>query len=226
MTFLDDLNDKAHHGGISNFPESSVSEIIDRNDAFAQGMRKYVASKVAEALAEHDRQQGGRTDKTVNKRLGIVIRVHMSVPTAGSKLPSLQDVSHRKNIFASQKTILSFPLRDDKLARMLQTLVLGCYVGATAILILYSPALFVKLLIAVSIFMAIRNVARADVQSLQLDDNSDSTDLLLVPIDFALHLLQEKAQALTRMTVVAALNMLVQVLEGEAEGVKVDIKIE
>jgi hypothetical protein len=204
----------------------SVSDILDRNDALAQGMRKYVASKVTEALVEHDCQQGGRTDKTVNERLGIVIRVHITAPAAGSKLSSSQVVFHCKNIFASQKTILSFPLRDEKLARMLQTLVLGCYVGATAILIMYSPALFVKLLTAVSIFMAIKNVAKADVQSLQLDDNSDSTDLLLVPIDFVLHLLQEKARILIRTTVIAAVNMLVQVLEGVAESVKVDVNIE
>jgi hypothetical protein len=72
--------------------------------------------------------------------------------------------------------------------------------------------------------MAIGNVVKADAQSLQLRGNSGSTDLLLAPVNYALDLLQEKFRIYIRMTMVAALTMLIQILQGVAEGVEVDVR--
>jgi hypothetical protein len=198
--------------------------IFGRNDTFAQGISEYVASKVAEALTEHDRQQDQCTDRIAHQQLDIVFHVHMSAPIAGIKSVDRQAVPRRKNIFEGQKTILTLPLQDEKLARLLQILVLGCYIGAAARIIMHSPVLFVRLLIAVFFFLTIGNAVKADEQALQLGDNNGSTDVLLAPINYALDLLQEKTRMYIRMAMIAALTMLVQVLQSVAEGVKVDVK--
>ena len=61
--------------GRSSHRKSFVSNIFDYDSSLSQGVGEYVTSKIAEALAEHDRAHRSNVDARANSSVHITIKV-------------------------------------------------------------------------------------------------------------------------------------------------------
>jgi hypothetical protein len=218
-----DTDDEDSNKNYSYIQDTFISNSFARNEVLSQGVREYVASRIAEALKEHDEKQA---DTIVTRP--IHINIHLNVPIfTGAISSSGSQVAHRRqNVLEGPKTILALPIKDMKLARMLQIVVLGCYIAITLALIVHSVVLFARTFVVFLLSLGIYAAATAIRQSSHNVGNDSSSDLLLAPIQCIAGYLFGKSQRCTRMAIISAMAMFVEALRGMTEDVKVDPKAE
>jgi hypothetical protein len=180
------------------------------NTQLKQGIREYVATKITEALKEYDQKEA---KPSITKPVHITIHLSLPASTAAVNSNDPQIAPRRQNIFQGSKSILALPIKDMKLARALQVIVIGCYIATAFALIFQGAELFIKTFVAFLLFLIIYAAVMESKQSSQNIGSGDSSDLLLAPVAYVADLLLEKFQNRTRMVMIAAITMFVDVLQ-------------
>ena len=163
--------------------KSFASNIFDDDSSLSQGIRGYVTSKIAEALAEHNRERQGDADATVNNigPLNLIIKIDAAGLAKANTSKRLIGDNGKIGDFLERLTIGPFEISNAQLERDIQFGVMATY----ALILLYASLLgpkvvlltFWKLAIVLDIYAAVS-------RQLCWTENVER-NVLLAPVFFA-----------------------------------------
>ena len=195
--------------GRSSHRKSFASNIFDDNNFLSQGIREYITSKIAEALAEHDRAHCSDVNAMAKPSVHITIKVDgIGLLEAEKPIrPSISD--KRTDMFAQPSTIGSVTITSPLLARIAQLVVLTLY----AVALLGASLLGLRGLLLVIWRMAIAlGMYTAMLQQLSWTENVER-DVFLAPVFSFASVATGMGEQLLNQVRVAMVAVLVEILE-------------
>ncbi|CAN9079655.1 unnamed protein product [Alternaria alternata] len=164
--------------GRSSHRKSFTSKIFDDDSSLSQGIREYITSKIAEALAEHDRAHCSNVDTRANPSVHITIKVD-DIGLSKAEKPIRPSISDKKtDMFTQPSTIGPVTITSPLLAQKAQLVILTLYVVALLGASLLGPRslLFViwRMAIALGVYTAV-------LQQLSWTGNVER-DVFLAPV--------------------------------------------
>jgi hypothetical protein len=195
--------------GCSSHRNSFASNTFDDDSSLSQGIRKYVTSKIAEALAEHDRAHRSNVDARANPSVHITIKVEGTGLSKAEK-PTRPGISDKKtDMFTQLSTIGPVTITSPLLARNAQLVALTLY----AVALLGASLLGPKSLLLVIWRTAIAlGMYTAVLQQLSWTENVERDVFLASVFSFASVATGIGEQLLNQVRV-AMVSVLVEILE-------------
>jgi len=195
--------------GRSSHRKSFASNIFDDDSSLSQGIRKYITSKIAEALAEHDRAHCSNVDATTNPSVHITIKVG-GIGLLEAEKPTRPSISDKKDDMSAQpSTIGPVTITSPLLARNAQRVALTLY----AVALLGASLLGPRSLLLVIWRMAIAlGMYTAVLQQLSWTGNIEH-DVFLAPVFFFATVATGMGQQLLNQVRVVMIAVLVEILE-------------
>ena len=195
--------------GCSSHRNSFASNTFDDDSSLSQGIRKYVTSKIAEALAEHDRAHRSNVDARANPSVHITIKVEGTGLSKAEK-PTRPGISDKKtDMFTQLSTIGPVTITSPLLARNAQRVVLTLYAVALFGASLLSPRSLLlviwRMAIALGIYTAV-------LQQLSWTENVER-DVFLAPVFSFASVATGIGEQLLNQVRVAMVAVLVEILE-------------
>jgi hypothetical protein len=195
--------------GRSSHRKSFASNIFGDNNSLSQGIREYITSKIAEALAEHDRAHCSNVNARANPSVHITIKVD-GVGLLEAEKPTRPSISDKKNDMSAQpSTIGPVTITSPLLARNAQLVVLTFYAGALLGASLLGP----RSLLLVIWRMAIAfGMYTAVLQQLSWTENVER-DVFLAPVSFFASVATGMGEQLLNQVRVVMIAILVEILD-------------
>lgn len=195
--------------GCSSHRKSFVSNIFDYDSSLSQGIREYVTSKIAEALAEHDRAHRSNVDARANSSVHITIKVD-GIGLLEAEKPTRPSINDKKDDMSAQpSTIGPVTINSPLLARNAQLVVLTLYV----VTLLGASLLGPRSLLLVIWRMAITlGMYTAVLQQLSWTGNVER-DVFLAPVFSFVSVATGTGEQLLNQVRVAMVAVLVEILE-------------
>ncbi|KAI4636708.1 hypothetical protein J4E93_011032 [Alternaria ventricosa] len=162
--------------------KSFASNIFDDDSSLSQGIREYVTSKIAEALAEHNRERQGDADATVNNigPLNLIIKIDAAGLVKANISKRLIGDDGKIGEFPERLTIGPFEISNAQLGRDIQFGVMAIYAIAFLGASLLGPKTLLLTLWKSAIFMG---VYAALLRQLCWTEKVER-DVLLAPVCF------------------------------------------
>jgi hypothetical protein len=194
--------------GRSSHRKSFTSDIFDDDSSLSQGIREYITSKIAEALAEHDRAHCSNVDATTNPSVHITIKVG-GIGLLEAEKPARPSISDKKtDIFTQHSTMGPVTITSPLLARNAQLVVLILY----AVTLLGASLLGPRSLLIVIWRMAIAlGMYTAVLQQLSWTKNVER-DVFLAPVFFFASVATGMGEQLLNRVRVVTIAILVEIL--------------
>jgi len=162
--------------------KSFASNIFDDDSSLSQGIREYVTSKIAEALADHNRERQGGADATVNNigPLNLIIKIDAAGLANANTYKRLIGDDGKIGDFPERLTIGPFEISNAQLERDIQFGVMAMYAIALLSASLLGPKTMLLTLWKSAIFMG---VYAALLRQLCWTEKVER-DVLLAPVCF------------------------------------------
>ncbi|CAN9090166.1 unnamed protein product [Alternaria alternata] len=195
--------------GRSSHRKSFASNIFDDDSSLSQGIREYITSKIAEALAEHDRAHCSNVDATTNPSVHNTIKVDYICLSKAEK-PIRPSTSDKKtDMFTLPSTIGPVTITSPLLARNAQLVVLTLY----AVALLGASLLGPRSLLLVIWRMAIAlGMYTAVLQQLSWTENVER-DVFLAPVFFFASVATGMGEQLLNQVRVVMIAVLAEILD-------------
>ncbi|KAI4917829.1 uncharacterized protein J4E92_008766 [Alternaria infectoria] len=186
--------------------KSFASNIFDDDSSLSQGIREYVTSKIAEALAEHNRERQSDADATVNNigPLNLIIKIDAAGLAKANISKRLIGDDGKIGDFLERLTIGPFEISNAQLERDIQFGVMAMYAIAFLSASLLGPKTLLLTLWKSAIFMG---VYAALLRQLCWTEKVER-DVLLAPVCFVVSVATGMGEQLldqVRMMMVAVL---------------------
>jgi hypothetical protein len=162
---------------------------FDREEPLSHGLQKYVATKVAEALKERDRQQAKDTEKPSASPLLISFHMDMTIPKSPTASQMPPTVALRTRIVEGPKSLANITIKHPLAVIALQLIVVAYYVDLALRVFLYGP-----LSMFTSIFLDVLVLSAYVTWIARIGNVVTGSDLLLTPLEYIRDLLLEKTQ--------------------------------
>ncbi|KAI4647176.1 uncharacterized protein J4E79_010327 [Alternaria viburni] len=186
--------------------KSFASNIFDDDSSLSQGIREYVTSKIAEALAEHNRERQGNANHTVNNigPLNVIFKIDAAGLAKANISKRLIRDDGKIGDFPERLTIGPFEISNAQLERDIQFGVMAMYAIAFLSASLLGPKTLLLTLWKSAIFMG---VYAALLRQLCWTEKVER-DVLLAPVCFVVSVATGMGEQLldqVRMMMVAVL---------------------
>jgi len=186
--------------------KSFASNIFDDDSSLSQGIREYVTSKIAEALAEHNRERQGDADATVNNigPLNLIVKIDAAGLAKANTFKRLIGDDGKIGDFPERSTIGPFEISNAQLERDIQFGVMAIYAIAFLSASLLGPKTLLLTFWKSAIFMG---VYAALLRQLCWTEKVER-DVLLAPVCFVVSVATGMGEQLLdqlRMMMVAVL---------------------
>lgn len=119
--------------------KSSASNIFDDNDSLSQGIREYVASKIAEAIKDHDVKLSNAQQDIVAMQMQLNVKINYSTLALNTLIQLLNRDSPPIDLWTSPKSIGPFSINHARTATLLQSATLAFLALAMLLAVLSGP---------------------------------------------------------------------------------------
>ncbi|KAI4604580.1 hypothetical protein J4E80_011022 [Alternaria sp. BMP 0032] len=201
--------------------KSFASNIFDDDSSLSQGIREYVTSKIAEALAEHNRERQGDGDATVNNigPLNLIIKIDAAaLAKANTSKRSIGD-DGKIGDFPERLTIGPFEISNAQLERDIQFGVMAVYAIAFLSASLLGPKTLLLTLWKLAIFMG---VYAALLRHLSWTEKVER-DVLLAPVCFVVSVATGMGEQLLEQVRMMMVAVLAEAIERVAQSCDVQM---
>jgi len=201
--------------------KSFASNTFDDDSSLSQGIREYVASKIAEALAEHNRERQDNADATVNNigPLNLILKID-AAGLAKTNISKRLTVDEGKiGDFPERLTIGPFEISNAQLERDIQFGVMAMYAITFLSASLLGPKNLLLALWKSAIFMG---VYAALLRQLCWTEKVER-DVLLAPVCFVVSVATGMGEQLLAQMGMMMVAVLAEAVERAAQSCDVQI---
>ncbi|KAI4656551.1 uncharacterized protein J4E78_006440 [Alternaria triticimaculans] len=204
--------------------KSFASNIFDDDSSLSQGIREYVTSKIAEALAEHNRERQGDADATVNNigPLNLIIKIDAAGLAKANISKRLVGDDGKIGDFPERLTIGPFEISNAQLERDIQFGVMAMYAIAFLSASLLGPKTLLLTLWKSAIFIG---VYAALLRQLCWTEKVER-DVLLAPVCFVVSVATGMSEQLLEQLRMMMVSILAEAIERVAQSCDVQVHSE
>ncbi|KAI4710605.1 hypothetical protein J4E89_004193 [Alternaria sp. Ai002NY15] len=201
--------------------KSFASNIFDDDSSLSQGIREYVTSKIAEALAEPNRERQGDADATVNNigPLNLIIKIDAAGLAKANTSSRLIGDDGKIGDFPERLTIGPFEISNAQLERDIQFGVMAMYAIAFLGASLLGPKTLLLTLWKSAIFMG---VYAALLRQLCWTEKVER-DVLLAPVCFVVSVATGMGEQLLDQLRMMMVAVLAEAIERVAQSCDVQV---
>jgi hypothetical protein len=199
--------------------KSFASNIFDDGSSLSQGIREYVTSKIAQALAEHDRAHTTGSDATVPPRPHFTIKIDAVGLAKTKQSTTINNRSAKTDLFTESSTIGPLRITNVRMARDVQFGLTTIYAVALLGASLLGPK---SLVITVWRLTIILGMYTTVLRYLSWTENVER-DVLLAPVYFTGGVATGMGEQLLGQMRLLLVAVLAEALERVAHGAGVQV---
>ncbi|KAI4942761.1 hypothetical protein J4E91_009680 [Alternaria rosae] len=203
--------------------KSFASNIFDDDSSLSQGIREYVTNKIAEALAEHNRecQDGNATVSNVSP-LNLIVKIDATGLARATTSEGLTMDESKIGDFPERFTIGPFEVGDARLERDAQFSIMAIYAVTLLCACLRGPK---SLLLALWNMAIVLGIYAAVLRQLRWTEDLER-DVLLAPVCFAASVTTSVCEQLLGQMRMMMVEVLAEALERVARGCDMQVHTE
>jgi hypothetical protein len=208
--------------GRSSHRKSFASNVFDVDSSLSQGIRGYVTSKIAEALAEQERAHRSDVNAMAYPSVHIKIKVDGISLLRAEKHTRLSISDKKTDMFTQSNTIGPITITSALLARHVQLVILVLYAVALLCASLLGPRTLLLIIWRMAVALGMYTVV---LRQLRWTENVER-DVFLAPVSFSANVVMEIVMKVLNLMRVVILAIAAEALERVVHVLDVHVRAE